>query len=235
MNFLIVIIKSIVSIIILFFLTKLMGRKQISQLSMYDYIIGITIGSVVAEISTNLEADFILGIIVMTTFTIISMIITKITSKNIIFRRFIKGVPTILIEDGKIIKEGLKKSKIDINDLLQEARINNYFDISKINYALMEANGKISFLVKSKYNNVTPSDLKLKVNEEDLCINLLLDGKILNNNLKIIKKDETWLLKRLVKQGYPNYNDLLLVTINNKEQLSIYTKNANSKKNGALE
>lgn len=206
-----------------------------SQLSMYDYIVGITIGSVVAEISTNLEADFLLGIIVMVVFSLISLLVTFLTCKSIRFRRFVTGGSTVLIEDGKIIMDGLKKAKIDINDLLQEARINNYFDISKVEYALMESNGKISFLLKSKYNNVTPSDMKLKVDYEGLCSNLVLDGVIMKNNLKIINKDEKWLKTRLEKLGYKDVSKLLLVSCDVKENLTVYENDIKSKMDGCLE
>jgi len=235
MNIFSSIIKSLVSIVVLFFLTKMMGKKQMSQLSMYDYIVGITIGSVVAEISTNLEADFFLGIVVMVVFSLISILISFLSCKSIRFRRFVTGGADVLIEDGKIIMEGLKKAKIDVNDLLQEARINNYFDISKVEYALMESNGKISFLLKSKYNNVTPHDMKLKVDYEGLCSNLVLDGVVMKNNLKLINKDEKWLKTRLEKMGYDDIRDLLLVSCDSKENLAVYKNDVKSKMEGCIE
>lgn len=235
MEFFYVLIKSIASIIALFFLTKLMGRKQVSQLNLYDYVVGITIGSVAAEIATNLESKFWHGLIVMAVYTLVSILISHFTAKNLKLRRFVVGVPIIIIEDGKILEKMLEKAKIDLSDLLQEARNNGYFDISEIEFAIMEANGKISFLPKSKYTPLTPSDMKIKTTYKGLCANLVLDGNIMSNNLKVINKSDKWLLTRLEKEGYQNIKDLLLVTCDTNEKLTVYKKNECSSKSGSLE
>jgi len=225
MNFLNAFLRSVFSIIALFFLTKMMGRKQISQLNLYDYVVGITIGSVAAEISTNLDTDFWGGIVVMLVYSIVSVIVSFFTEKSILLRRFIIGVPYILIENGKILEDSLKKSKFDINELLQEARINGYYDLSQIEYAIMEANGKVSFLPKSKFLPITPSDMKLNVDRNGLVSNLVIDGNIMINNLKYINKNEKWLLKRLENLGYDKLSDILLVTCDNKEKITVFEKN----------
>jgi len=225
MNFFNAIWRSILSILALFFLTKMMGRKQISQLNLYDYVVGITIGSVAAEISTNFDTDFLGGIVVMSVYSVVSVIFSFITEKSIILRRFIIGVPIVVIEKGKILEASLKKAKFDVNELLQEARISGYYDLSQIEYAVMEANGKVSFLPKSKYIPVTPDDMKLKVDKDGLVSNLVIDGEIMLNNLKRINKDKKWLLTRLSNLGYDNLANILLVTCDNKEKITVFEKN----------
>ncbi len=235
MDYFYITLKSIFSIITLFFLTKAMGRKQLSQLNLYDYIVGITIGSVAADISLDLESHFINGLIVMSIYTIVSILISHFTAKSIKLRRFVTGSPIIIIEDGKIIEDNVEKAKIDISSLLQEARTSGYFNISEIEYAIMEANGKISFLPKSKYAPLTPSDTKTKVTYKGLCANLVIDGQIMENNLLAIKKDIKWLETRLSNEGYDNVSDLLLVTCDSKEQLTIYKKGEDCTKGSCLE
>ena len=235
MDFFYIFIKSIWSILALFFLTKIMGRKQLSQLNLYDYVVGITIGSVAADISVDLESHFMYGIIVMVVYTLVSVLISHFTAKSIKLRRFVIGSPIIVIEDGKIIEDNVERAKLDISDLLQEARTNGYFDISEIEFAIMEANGKVSFMPKSKYAPLTPSDAKVKVDYKGLCANLVIDGNIMSNNLKVIKKDDKWLLTRLKKEGYNHVEDLLLVTCDSKEKLTIYKKGEDSLKTGCLE
>ena len=235
MEFFYVFIKSIGSIIALFFFTKAMGRKQVSQLNLYDYVVGITIGSVAAEVSINFEAKFLNGLIVMAVYTIVSILIAHFTAKSMKLRRFVVGTPIISIEDGKILEDMLEKSKIDLSDLLQEARNNGYFDISEIEFAIMEANGKISFLPKSKYAPITANDMKVKAPYKGLCTNLVIDGNIMSNNLKVIGKDDKWLLTRLKKLGYADVSDLLLVTCDSKEKLTVYEKGEDSSKSGCLE
>ena len=219
----IILIKSFASIIALFLFTKLMGKKQVSQLNMFDYVLGITIGSVAAEIAVNLETEFYKGIIVMAVYTIISIVVSFITNKSIICRRFLTGVPIILMERGQLIESGLKKAKYDVNEFLEEARSNGYFDISQIEYALMEANGKVSFLPKSKYVPLTPNDMKIKVDYKGLVANLVIDGEIMEKNLKEINKDKKWLYTRL-KNNKVNLEEILLLTCDSKEQLQIYKK-----------
>ena len=227
MNFFDVVWRSLLSIVALFFFTKMMGRKQISQLNLYDYVVGITIGSVAAEISTNLDTDFLGGIVVMTVYSLVSVFLSLITMKSIILRRFIIGVPIVIIENGKILEASLKKAKFDINELLQEARISGYYDISKIEYAIMEANGKVSFLSKSKYDILSPNDMKIKVDKSSLVTNLVIDSKIMIKHLKMINKDEKWLITRLNSLGYKSLENILLVTCDNKEKITVFEKNYN--------
>lgn len=230
-----ILIKSFGSIISLFFLTKIMGKKQVSQLNMFDYVVGITIGSVAADISVDLESQFIYGLLVMVVYTFVSVTISYITTKSIKARRFITGVSIILLENGKIIENGLKKAKFDINDFLQEARSNGYFDISEIEYAVMEANGKISFLPKNKFKPLTPNDAKVKVNYKGLCSNVVIDGNIMDNNLSLINKDAKWLKKRLSNMGYNKIDDLLLVIIDTDEKITVYEKEVESEMKGCFE
>ena len=235
MDFIIIFFKSMASIGALFILTKIMGKKQISQLNMFDYVNGITIGSVASEISVNLDSHFMHGLLVMIVYTFFSILISYVAEKSIKARRFFTGVPIILVENGKIIENSLKKSKFDINDFLQEARISGYFDISELEYAVMEANGKISFLPKSKYKPLTPNDKKIKISYKGLCCNAVIDGNIMERNLKLINKNKKWLKSRLKNMGYGSINDLLLVIIDSDEKITVYEKEIESQMKGCFE
>ena len=235
MDFFMLIIKSFFSLFSLFIFTNALGKKQINQLNMFDYVIGISIGNVVAEMTVNKEVVFLDGIIVMGMYSLISIVISFLTTKSIVLRRIISGTPTTIIENGKIIEKALIKSKLDINELLEEARIDGYFDISEIEYAIMESNGKISFLPKSKYKPVTATDLKLKTNYKGLCTNVVIDGHIMNNNLKSINKNKNWLLRRLTNLNYKDIDKLLLVTCDSNEKLTIFEKKIEGNKYGSFE
>lgn len=225
MNFFNVVWRSLLSIVVLFLLTKMMGRKQISQFTLYDYVVGITVGSVAAEISTNLDTHFWGGVVVMAVYAIVSVLVSYLTEKSIVLRRFIIGTPIVIMEKGKILEASLKKAKFDVNELLQEARISGYYDLSQIDYVVMEANGNLSFLPKSKYAPVTPNDMKLKVDKTSLVSNLVIDTNIMVDHLKFIGKDEKWLLTRLNNLGYKSLDNILLVTCDNKEKLTVFEKN----------
>lgn len=224
MNFLEVVYRTFLSALTLFLLAKAMGRKQIGELNTFDYIIGITIGSIASEMTVNSDVSLINCIVAMAVLSLIGILISYGTTKSMFLRRFFTGCPIILIENGKIIEKGLNKARFDINDLLQECRINGYFDISEIAYALMEANGRISFLLKSKYTPVTLSDMKIKASKKGLCVNLIIDGNIMVEHLKNINKDSAWLLTRLENMGYSDYSNILLASCDTKEQITVYLK-----------
>lgn len=234
-DFLNICFRTILVLIILFFITKMMGKKQISELNFFDYVVGITIGSIAADISLDIEKDMIAGIAALFIYGFISYIISFVSIKSILARRFFIGVPTVLVEKGKIIESGLKKSKIDVNDLLMEARENGYFNLDEIDYALMEVNGNISFLPKEKEKPVTKRDMKIKCSNEGLTVNAIIDGKYMVNNMKAINKDKEWLDHELKVNGYDNYDNILLATIDNNYKVTIYEKNVKPDKNTVLE
>ena len=191
---------------------------------MFDYVISISIGNFAAEISMNIDVQLMNGIIAVLIFGFIAMVISILTMKSILLRRIVIGSPTILIENGKFVYKNLKRVKIDINDFLESARIKGYFDISNIKYALMEANGQISFLPKEEYVPATPKDLNLKPSKQGLCANVIIDGKFMLKNLEKIKKDEDWLRKQLKVKGYKSYEEILLATVDIDEKLCIFNK-----------
>ena len=234
-DFLNICFRTVLVLIILFFITKMMGKKQISELNFFDYVVGITIGSIAADISLDIEKNMIAGIAALFIYGFISYIISFVSIKSILARRFFIGVPTILVEKGKIIESGLKKSKIDVNDLLMEARENGYFNLDEIDYALMEVNGNISFLPKEKEKPVTKKDMKIKCNNEGLTVNAIIDSKYMANNMKAINKDKEWLDHELKVNGYDNYDNILLATIDNNYKVTIYEKNVKPDKNTVLE
>lgn len=234
-DFLNICFRTVLVLIILFFITKMMGKKQISELNFFDYVVGITIGSIAADISLDIEKNMIAGIAALFIYGFISYIISFVSIKSILARRFFIGVPTVLVENGKIIESGLKKSKIDVNDLLMEARENGYFNLDEIDYALMEVNGNISFLPKEKEKPVTKKDMKIKCSNEGLTVNAIIDGMYMVNNMTAINKDKEWLDHELKVNGYDNYDNILLATIDNNYKVTIYEKNVKPDKNTVLE
>ena len=219
------ILRSVLSLVVLFLITELMGKKQISQLNLFDYIIGISIGSIAASFSVDDSINYLDGILAIVIYGGIATFISFLTTKSIVARRFFTGTPLILINNGNLNYNNLKKSRLDINDLLQIARENGYYDLSQIAYSILEPSGKVSFLPKAKYLPVTPNDMKLKVANNGLCSNLVIDGNLMDENIKYIGKTREWVIKRLDKMGYNDISNLLLVICDNKEQFTVYIKN----------
>lgn len=228
-------LRTIIVLIILFFIAKMVGKKQISQLNLFDYIVGITIGSIAADISLDLEKDLMAGLVSLFLYGIIAYLISLLTMKSIKARRFFTGVPTVLVENSKIIESGLKKTKIDINELLAEARIAGYFDLDEIEYAIMEVNGNISFLPKDREKPITKKDVNLKSVDTGLTANVIIDGKYMKNNMKAIGKNKKWLDHELKILGYDNYDNILLATVDINYKILVYRKDVKPDKNTVLE
>ena len=230
-----VIIRSLLSLISLFIVTKIIGKKQVSELSLFDYVIGISIGNFAAEISLSNDIQFVNAFAAVLVFGLVSLLVSILSLKSMRMRRFFMGVSTVLIQDGKILRKNLKSVHMDINELLQQCRTNGNFDLNEIEYAIMESNGQLSILPKGEYKTVTLKDMKIKANKSCLCANVIIDGKIMINNLENMNKDEKWLKKELKIKGYPNIENILLATLDPNEKLTIYEDNNDLKSKNILE
>lgn len=217
--------RGFISLIALFLITKLIGRKQVSQLTLFDYVIGISIGNFAAEMTINIDSKEINGIIAVVEFGLIAYLVSFLTMKSMTLRRIFTGPPTALIEKGEILYKNLKKVHFDINDLLQELRIGGYFDINDVEYAMMEANGQVSILPKKDYQPVTLKDMNLLEKNDGLVANIIIDSKLMETNLKNTNKTKKWLDKQLKIKGYTDYKKILLVTLDKNEKLTIFEKN----------
>lgn len=230
-----VMIRSILSLATLFFITKMLGKKQVSELSVFDYVIGISIGNFAAEMTINLESQYMNGIVAVVMFGLVAYLVSYLTLKSILLRRFFMGVPTIVIEKGKILRKNMAKIKLDMNDLLEECRTKGFFDVADIEYAIIEVNGELSILPKESKRPLTVEDMKLSLKQKGLCANVIIDGHIMKKNLSIIKKGQEWLMKELKKQGYKNYDKILLATVDADYKLNVYEYNDNISSSDVLE
>lgn len=221
MEILQVLITSAVSLAVLFLLTKLMGNKQVSQLSMFDYIIGISIGSIAAEMATELENPEN-PLAAMIVYGVIAFLVSVISQRSVKVRRVMSGRPLVIMDNGIIYRENLKKARIDLSDFLTQCRTSGYFDLNQIQTAVMEYNGAISFLPVSKYRPATPSDMDIQPEQEYLQITVIMDGHINKSNLKLSGNNEVWLTKQLHLQGYNNPSDVLLALCDNNNKLTVF-------------
>lgn len=216
---------SLGSIIVLFILTKIVGQREMSGLSIFDFMIAITIGSIAAEMATSLEENFMQPLIAMIIYAIVTLVISFINMKFVKLRPIFSGKTLILYDNGTLFKENFKKAKIDLNEFLSQSRTNGYFNLSDIKTALLEENGKISFLPYSDKRPANASDFNIKPNEDSIIINLVIDGKVMEKNLKELKLDKLWLNETLQKQGITKIENIFLATYDLNGNLSVYLTN----------
>lgn len=219
-----VLLRAVLSLIILFLMTKLMGRKQVAQLTPFDYIIGISIGSIAAEFAVNRDTPILDGIVGLVVYSLAAVLISILTDKSLAMRRFFTEKPLLLIQHGKINDRELRKSKMDLNDLLSQCRVAGAFSIDEIEHAVLEPNGQLSILKKAEQSPVTPQQLSLNVQPAVLCAEVILDGRVMTENLKGIGHDETWLSHALKEQGAPSADQIFLALCDENGTLSVFLR-----------
>jgi Predicted membrane protein len=224
MEILHIILASLGSIITLFILTKVMGYRQMSQLSMFDYINGITIGSIAAEMATSLEDDYLKPLTAMIIYALIAILLSTMAEKSIILRRFFNGKAIILYNNGNLYRKNLKKSRIDLQEFLVQCRGAGYFDISQLQTAILECNGKISFLPLAKHRPATPNDLNLTPETEAPLSHIIIDGNLMRQNLRHTGNNEKWLHCQLKAHGLSDYNEVFLATCDIHNNFHAYVK-----------
>lgn len=224
MDYIQIALTSIGAIVVLFILTKFMGYRQMSQLSMFDYINGITIGSIAAEMATSLENDFLKPLIAMVIFTAVTILLSYSTTKSLKLRRWITGTSYILFDHQKLYRNNLKKAKLDLDEMLVQCRNAGFFDLSQIETIILEPNGKLSILPQAEFRPLTPFDTNKTLPEDSICINLIIDGSLLIQNLQASGNNENWLKKQMQAQKFNLYSDIVLAFVDRHNTLTIYPK-----------
>ena len=208
----------------LFIAAKLIGHKQIAQLDFFDYITGITIGSIAAEMATELEEPWkpFTAILIYAGVTLLLSIVTSRFPRT---RRYLYGSSAILMDQGKLYRRNLKKAKLDLEEFLVMCRQQGYFDLTSIQTAIFEFNGKLTILPVSTQRPATPSDLKLSPEQELLFTELIMDGRILEGNLRRMGLDSAWLDKQLKQRGIHSAREVFLAVCDRNGKLVIYGNN----------
>lgn len=193
--------RSILFVIVLFAVTKLIGKKQISELSFFEYVAGITIGSIAGEIIMGLEDHWGSGILSIMIFALVTFFADILSLKSKNFRNFFEGRGTVLIKDGKILEDNLKKERYSIDDLSSLLRQRNVFKAADVEFAVLEPRGDLSVMLKKENQPLTPKDIQLKVAQEKEPQTVIMDGKILNDPLAESGKTRKWLNMEIEKLG----------------------------------
>ena len=210
------------SVVALFIVTKIMGHKQVSQLDFFDYVSGITIGSIGAELATELEAPY-KPLIALVVWGGVSFLLNWLTNKIPRTRKYINGTPSILFDGGKLYRKNLKKAKLDLSEFMLLCREQGYFDLAEIQTAVFEHNGVLSILPRAENRPATPGDLKIEVAPAHIGIEVIMDGRVMGENLSRIGKNAAWLNKRLKAQGYRDVGEIFLGIYRQKEDaLTLY-------------
>ena len=201
-----------------------MGHKQIAQLDFFDYITGITIGSIAAELATELETPW-KPLIAMIIYGIVAFALTILAHKFPKTRKYVNGTPTIVMDNGKLYRKNMKKAKLELSEFMVLCRQEGYFNLNDIETAVFEYNGRITILPKSEKRPLTPEDMNITPEKAGISTEIIMDGRILHENLKRLGLDLTWLDKQLKKQKYDNAKEIYLGICDKNNNLTLFPVN----------
>lgn len=218
---LVVVIRSLLAFFILLVLMRLIGKQQVSQLTFFDYILGITIGSTASTLSVQVNENSLATIVGMIVWTVLSILLAITSLRFKWIQKLVEGRATVVIQNGHLMDKNLKKIRIAFEDLMSELRIQGVFNIDDVEYALFEPNGKLSVQKKSQKQAVTPSDLNISTQYDGMPSNLILDGSLQEEVLQKLRLSKAWLQFQLKKQNILEIERVSLAQLDTKGNLFV--------------
>lgn len=216
-----ILLRSIVAFLMLFIMTRTMGKKQISQLTFFDYCVGITIGSIAATMSVDQNVKALNGIVSLFVWGTFPILLAYFSMKSNAFSNLTDGKPTILIRNGKILEDALKKNLMNLNELMLLLREKDIFTVSDVEMAVLETNGGLSIMLKTDKQPVTAKMLNIAVEQEHSPSILIMDGKVMKKSMEKLGHTSDWLLAEVQKQGANKIEDVFFAQVDSHGQLYI--------------
>lgn len=195
-------IRALGALVMLFVLTRILGKKQISQLTFFEYITGIVIGDLAGTLSTDIEGNYAHGVISMLVWFAIPLLVESLALKSKKIRILLEGQGTVFIQDGKVLEKNLRKERYTTDELMEQLRNKSVFTPADVEFAILEASGDLSVLLKEENQPLTPKDIGLKTKRAKSPQAVIMDGNVQDLGLSALGFDKNWLDKQLKKQGH---------------------------------
>jgi len=216
-----IILRVVLALILLLAATKSLTKRSLAHLTYFDYVAGVTLGTIAGNLTFNLNigiSDFILSITVT---TLIIFLVAYFSLKYEPLRRIVAGKPTILIENGKILESNMAKLNYTFDYLVQQLRQEKVFDIDQVEFAILEPSGKLSVQLKAQFRPLTPQDLNLSTSYVGLATEVILEGKIIGKNLLKSSLNNEWLYQELNKKGIQSTKDVAFAVLSTNGNLYV--------------
>ncbi|WP_139905040.1 DUF421 domain-containing protein [Clostridium thermarum] len=228
----ILLFRTIILFVAVIFSMRIMGKRQIGQLQPYELVVAIMVSELASLPMQDTRIPLLHGVIPIATLLIIQIIISILELKFDKARSIIDGKPSIVICKGKLVISELRNQVFTVNDLMEELRIKGYFSIEDIEYAILETNGQLSVIPKTSSEPVTKGDMNVSLKEKNLPLTVISEGKIIHQNLRILKKDEQWLKAQLKNNHIKTEKDVFIAIMNSEDELYIqdYSEDTNKSK-----
>jgi len=201
-----------------------MGKQQMAELTFFDYVVGITIGSIASTLSVQVNQNTTATLAGMAVWTFTPILLAYLSLHSTWIRKVVEGEATVVIENGKILENNLKKIRLTVDDLISELRTKEVFDITDVEFALWESNGKLSIRKKAQKEPLTPEDLNIPAQYEGLPTNLIKDGVLINSALNSLNLSKAWLQHQLSKQNITSFDNVFLAQLDTQGNLYVDLK-----------
>lgn len=219
------VIRTFVVFVVLYLWCRILGKKLISQITFFDFVAGITLGTISGSIMFSPNISISTGLVGLSLFALFALSLDYIALKSFKGRKIINSEPTLLIKDGKILEEGMFKNRLTMEDLLFNLRKKNIFYVDQVDVAFFETDGTVTALKKSENMPATRKDLQIVVPSRGLPQAFIIDGKILENSLKAVGKDRKWVDSVLLAQGISEISEVALAQVDQNYKVYIDRKN----------
>jgi len=219
-----VLIRTVLAFVTLFVVARLLGKQQLSQLTFYEYITGITMGDIAASIAIDAGRSPLYYMLALVAFAALTLGTGVITEKSRPLRKLIEGEPVVLVHNGKILEHNMAKSGYNMENLMMQLRERDAFDIREVEFAIAETDGYLTVLKKSQNRPVTPADLGIDTKYEGIPSEIIVDGQVIHQNLKQNHLDEAWLIARLQSMGYNSPQEIPYASLDSEGNLYVDDK-----------
>ena len=217
--------RSLILYILILFLVRLMGKRQLGEMQPFELVITLIIADLATIPMAETALPLLQGIIPLLTLVCIHYLICMLSRKSLTFRKLFNGKPIILLDPNGINYENLKKVNMNFNDLMEGIHTAGYFNLEELLYVILQTNGSMTVVNRSAFSPVTANDLQIKKENASLPIILITKGKIMKENMRLAKIDEKFIKANLDKAGIKNIKDVIILTLDNNGKIYIQEKN----------
>lgn len=219
--------QTVVIFFTLFLYTRILNKTQVGQLTFYEYISGITMGSIAGSMASSDPDKFWSHYIDLSIFFILTYLLSVLTIKSRPLRKIIQGSPSLVVENGRIIKENLKVMRYDLDELNSQLREKGILDVSDVQFATIEPTGQMSVILKPDFQPLTKGDMNIHLPNASFPVELIMDGEIIEENLHKQNLTHSWLEKQLTARNIKDASHVMYGVIDSKGQLFISSKGSN--------
>ncbi len=220
-DYVIIVLRSVAAFFLVLLMCRFMGRKLISRLNVFDFVTAISVGSLAAAVSVDIETRAVYAALALIVWAVLTFAMDVVVMKSLPVRKILDGEPIVVIQNGKILENNMRRIRLNLDELMQQLRVKKVFDPSEVEFAVMEPEGQLSIQLKTQFQPVTPRTLNIPTQYQGMITALVKDGRILEQNLAQNHLNREWLLETLKKRGINKVSDVFYAALDTQGNLFV--------------